>query len=75
MFHEMGFGWMGFGWIFWLTIIGIVVYLIVNKSNHKLDNNLNQSIEQTPLNILKKRYASGDISKEEFEGMKKDLIS
>ncbi len=28
---------------------------------------------ETPLSILKSRYARGDISKEEFEEMKKDL--
>lgn len=74
MFHEMGFGWMGFGWIFWLAIIGIVVYLIINRSNQKIYGNHNHSVDQTPLNILKKRYASGEISKEEFEEMKIDLI-
>ncbi len=33
------------------------------------------SSQQTPLDILKARYARGDISKEEFDQMRKDLGS
>jgi putative membrane protein len=30
---------------------------------------------ETPLEILKRRYAKGEISKEEYDGIKKDLES
>jgi len=70
----MGFGgMMWYGWILWIIIIGIAVYLIVKLANRSCSGSGNQSNE-TPLDILKKRYARGDISKEEFETKKKDLI-
>jgi putative membrane protein len=65
---------MGFGWIFmvffWALVILGVVYLL------KLISGGTKSAkkEETALDILKKRYASSEISKEEFEEKKKDLI-
>ena len=74
MWHDMGFGgMMWYGWIFWIIIIGIVVYLIVKFANRSSAGSNNQ-MNETPLDILKKRYARGEISKEEFESIKKDLI-
>jgi putative membrane protein len=66
------FGGMWFGWIFWILIIVLVVWLVVNQNNkNKQYFNNNQS--DSALDILKKRYAKGEISKEEFERVKKDL--
>jgi len=36
-------------------------------------NNKESTDSETPLELLKKRYAKGDITKEDFEQMKKDL--
>jgi putative membrane protein len=71
MFHDMGFGWMGFGWIFWLIVIAVIVCLIIKITNQKQTDNIYP--KETPLEILKKRYAKGEISKEEFERIKKDI--
>ncbi len=73
MWHNMGFGgMMWYGWFFWIIILGAIVYLIVRLTSQSSRSSGNQQGE-TALDILKKRYARGEISKEEFESMKKDL--
>ena len=77
--HMGGFG-FGFGWIFMLLFWGLVIWAIFalargfsghgccgghNHGEHKRDSNA--------LDILKERYAKGEINKEEFESKKKDL--
>jgi putative membrane protein len=72
-----GFG-MGFGWIFGILLIGLVVWAVIrvagNNANRTEDHRQISS-ENSPMDILKKRYARGEISKEEFEEMKKNLNS
>ena len=58
--YGFGHGWgMGFGWLIPLLVIGILVYLFQNRS--KSDG------KSEAQEILDKRYASGGISKEEYE--------
>ena len=66
----MGFGLGGFGMILtWIIILGIVVFFV------KFLLNLDKSRKETssPMEILRARYASGEISKEEYENVKRDL--
>ena len=70
-----GFGWGPFGFlfmaIFWVLIIVGAVFLIkwlVDQSRAQPSGG-----GETALEILKKRYARGEINKEEFESKKKDL--
>ena len=44
-----------------------------SKRNFFGQNKNNSAIEESPLEILKKRYARGEISKTEFEQMQKDI--
>jgi putative membrane protein len=69
--------WWGGGFlmmIFWtVLLIAILIWIfkaIQNRSNRRTSTELKQ---ETPLEILKKRYASGEISKDEYIKMKKDL--
>lgn len=62
-------------WIFMLLFWGLVVIGIVAIVRWYLahDHRQKSPEQETPLEILKKRYARGEIAREEYEQMKKDL--
>jgi len=64
--------WMVFGgfWmiIFWGGLIALIVWGI-----RKLSGRGNSTPKQSPMDVAKARYAGGEISREEFEQIKKDL--
>lgn len=69
------YGWgmgMGFGWlfmiVFWMLVIAGIVFIVRLVAGGEKRNP-----EETALDILKKRYARGEISKEEFEEKKKAI--
>lgn len=66
-------GGMWFGWIFWVIIIGIIIWLLINQSGRNRNQNQINPHNESHLDILKKRYAKGEITKEQFDQMKKDL--
>ncbi|MFC1944941.1 SHOCT domain-containing protein [Chloroflexota bacterium] len=70
--HDMG-GWWWFGavwmFVFWAGIIALVVWG-VNKFTKRSDS----ASKPSPLDVAKERYARGEISREEFEQIKKDLL-
>ncbi|OGG03609.1 hypothetical protein A2W14_03005 [Candidatus Gottesmanbacteria bacterium RBG_16_37_8] len=69
-------GWGGFGvlgWVsmlfFWLLLIlGVIALFRYLGGSGKTTKD-----DKTPLDILRERYAKGEIDKKEFEEMKKDL--
>ncbi|MHA2323780.1 MAG: SHOCT domain-containing protein [Promethearchaeota archaeon] len=76
----MGFGW-GFMmlWPIGLVVIGVIVYFAVTSSSHR-ESYSHHSHDQRPqyhggraLEILKERYAKGEITKEQFKEMRKEL--
>ncbi len=69
---EWGMGWgMGFGWLFWLLIIGLVVFAVQRATAPRTNETLRE--REDALDILKKRYARGEITAEEFDEMRKRL--
>ena len=72
-----GFGW---GWLmpifmilFWGLIIWAIVALVRGLTQHDGSKSAGERGDSA-LEILKSRYAKGEISKEEYEEKKKDLI-
>ncbi len=72
MGYGFGGGMMLFGVIFWILIlVGIVLLVKWLVEQSKVGA---VAPEEMALDILKKRYARGEIDKKEFEEKKKDLI-
>ena len=76
MMSGLGMGYGFFGWLlmllFLVLIIGAVVLGVrwfMNEGKLEVSRK-----DETPLDIVKKRYASGEIDKEEFETMRRELM-
>jgi putative membrane protein len=67
-FHFMPFGWGGI-----LIVIGIII-LVIALARRGGGNGKGTSPRETALDALKRRYANGEISREEFLEMKRDLL-
>jgi len=81
----MNFGFMpfsGFGWIFMIVFWGLIIWAIIAlvrggfgkgfMCGHDHNDDAREK-DKSPLEILKERYAKGEINKKEFEDKKKDL--
>jgi len=76
----MGWGY-GMGWFgtiimaaFWIAVIVGIVFLIRWLALSMRTGSHGTTPGDSALEILKKRYAGGEINKEEFEAKKRDLI-
>lgn len=87
MFHHSGHFYSGgFGWIFplfgallFFMFMFLVFALVLRKgywgrSRHANFTSGGQApMGEAPMDILKKRYANGEVTKKEFDQIKKDL--
>lgn len=81
----MGWGWggYGFGWwgivmgivmlLFWVLIIGGVVWLVVSLLRQGGPGALGPRPRGGALDILRERYARGEITREQYEQMRRDI--
>jgi putative membrane protein len=58
----MGIG-MGIGLVFWVAVAALLYYAIIGREEK----------EKSALEILKERYARGEISREEYLRMKEEI--
>ncbi len=70
-YHGWGMG--GFGGPFMVIFWVIVIIVIVLLAKLILGGTKKEGKSETALDILKKRYANGEIDREEFDSIKKDL--
>ncbi len=63
---------MFFGWIFILLIIGAIAYASGWRPQF-LQSSQPQSQQRSAMDIVRERYARGEISKAEYEQMRRDL--
>ncbi len=72
MMDEWGHMPWNYGGVFMLllllVLIGVVIYFVVRG-----DKWMKKGGEESSLEILKKRYARGDITREEYNKIKKEL--
>ena len=61
---------MFFGLVFWGGIIALIVWGVIRLTKHETHSGGGTS---SPLDIARERYARGEINKEQFEQLKKDL--
>jgi len=60
--------------IFWLVMVGLIAWVIVSLLRSSSTTASDTSGHLRALEILKTRYARGEITKEEFEEKRKDLV-
>ncbi len=72
MWGPMTMLFFSFFWIAVLVLIVIgIIFLVRYMRSYGTEE---RRAQETPLDILKKRYARGEIDRKEFEEKKKDLI-
>lgn len=74
------FFWSGYGLfdsivsiLFWILLISLIVSLFKRHHTPSEEKNEDESDDLSNLEIIKRRYAQGEINKKEYEEMKKEL--
>lgn len=73
MYLGHGFGWgMGYAWPIGIIVLAVLIYILV-KLLAPANGHYTHRHSSSALDILKRRYANGEISREEFDRVAKEL--
>jgi len=64
---------MEFGWLFIVIFAILVVLGVIHLVNLISASRGRETHGESPLHILKRRYAKGELTREEFEKMREEL--
>jgi len=70
---NFGYGFGFFGWFFMLLWWALIIVVVVALVKWLINQFRGETSSKTALDILKERYAKGEIDKKEFEEKKKEL--
>lgn len=71
-----GWGWMIGGWVMMLVFVGLIIagiVVLVRALTHRSVFSPPALDKDSALEILRRRYAAGEINKEQFEEMRRTL--
>ena len=69
-----GFGWMAIMPVLWIVVLGLIIWAVVAAVRGSSESRSSDSSKaDSALEVLKRRYARGEINKEEYEEKKRDL--
>ena len=60
--------------VFWGLVIWALVWLVRGAGGSGMSHSENTGHHDSAMDILKSRYARGEINKQEYEDKKKDLV-
>jgi putative membrane protein len=78
--EQDGMGWwMVFGGIAWLLLIGLIAYVALVVASRfavagdRRESRQRSAARELPIEIARRRYAAGEISREEYQRIRDDL--
>ena len=77
--YGWGYGMMGgYGNVFlmpviWIVVVGLIVWAVVAAVQRPGESGGSTHSSDSALEVLKRRYAGGEINKDEFEQRRRDL--